>query len=98
MFYRLQRGEIKLSPFPPIHPSSSPCNVVPLFKLPVENNKHPNFELRGGGGMWVVLFSEVTLFEYNVSTTLSLIVYLCKLTLDYSRKKSTSFRLMARFF
>ena len=25
-------------------PPSPPCNVVPLFELPVENNKHPNFE------------------------------------------------------
>ena len=24
--------------------SSTPCNVVPLFKLSVGNNKHPNFE------------------------------------------------------
>ena len=23
---------------------SPPCNVVPLFKLLIENNKHPNFE------------------------------------------------------
>ena len=90
-------GNKAFSP-PPPHPSIIPCNVVPLFKLPVENNKHPNFELRGGGGMWIVLFSEITLFEYNVSTTLSLIVYRCKLALDYLRKKSTSFHLMARFF
>ena len=25
-------------------PPSPPCNVVPLFELPIENNKHPNFE------------------------------------------------------
>ena len=43
---------------------------MPLFELPVENNKHPNFEWRG-----VVSFlCEVTLFEYNVSTSLSPIV------------------------
>ena len=29
---------------------------------------HPNFEWRGGGGVWIVLLSAVTLFEYNVST------------------------------
>ena len=29
--------------------SSPPCNVVPMFKLPIENNKHPNFERRGQG-------------------------------------------------
>ena len=43
---------------------------MPLFEVPVENNKHPNFEWRG-----VVSFlCEVTLFEYNVSTSLSPIV------------------------
>ena len=48
------RGENKdSSPYPP-------CNVVPLFELPVENNKHPYFEWRGGGGFFL---SEVTLFE-----------------------------------
>ena len=30
-------------------PPSPPCNVVPLCKLPLENNKHPNFEWRGQG-------------------------------------------------
>ena len=30
-------------------PRSSPCSVVPLFELPLENNKHPNFEWRGWG-------------------------------------------------
>ena len=29
-------------------PPSPPCNVVPLFELHTENNKHPNFEWRGG--------------------------------------------------
>ena len=28
-------------------PQSPPCNVVPLFELPLKNKKHPNFE--GGG-------------------------------------------------
>ena len=56
--------------FPPSHPG----NVVPLFELPLENNKHPNFEWRGRGGVWILMFSEVTLFEYNVSTILSPIV------------------------
>ena len=28
---------------------SPPYNVVLLFKLPVENNKHPNFECREEG-------------------------------------------------
>ena len=30
-------------------PPSAPCNVVPLLKLPLENNKQPNFEWRGQG-------------------------------------------------
>ena len=55
-------------------PPSPPCNVVPLFELRIENNKHPNFVWRGGGGVWILLFSEVTLFEYNVSIILSPIV------------------------
>ena len=40
------------------------------FELPTENNKHP---MNGGGreGLQILLFSEVTLFEYNVSTILS---------------------------
>ena len=63
------KGENKAFP-----PPSRPCNVVPLFKLPIENHKHPNFEWRGGGGVWILLFAEVTLFECNVSTTLSPIV------------------------
>ena len=36
-------GNIAFSPpFPP-------CSVVPMFELPIENNKHPNFEWRGQG-------------------------------------------------
>ena len=62
------KGENKAPPPPP----SPLCNVVSLFELPVENNKHPYFEWRGGGGL--VFFSEVTLFEYNVSTILTPIV------------------------
>ena len=37
------KGKIKLS-LPHL-----PCNVVLLFELPAENNKHPNFEWKGGG-------------------------------------------------
>ena len=54
-------------------PPSPQSNVVPLFELPIENNKHPNFEW--WGGVWILLFSEVTLFEYNVSTILSPFVW-----------------------
>ena len=32
-------------------PPSPPCNVVRLFKLPLENNKHPNFKWRGVHGL-----------------------------------------------
>ena len=53
-------------------PPSPPCNVAPLFELPIENNKTP--QLWDRGGVWILLFSEVTLFEYNVSTILSLTV------------------------
>ena len=65
----LQKEEISLflPPFPP-------CNIVPMFELPTENNKHPKFEWRGRGGRRIPLLSEVTLFEYDVSTILLLIV------------------------
>ena len=49
---------------------------VPMFELPKENNKHPNFEGGVRGGKRVLLFSEVTLFENNVSTILLPIVAL----------------------
>ena len=39
-----------------------------------DENKHPNFEWRGGGEAQILLFSEVTLLEYNVSTILLSIV------------------------
>ena len=32
--------------FPPPSPL---CNVVLMFELPIENNKHPNFDWRGQG-------------------------------------------------
>ena len=67
--FRTSKGE-KIA-FPPPYP---PCNVVPLLKLPLENKKHPNFEWRGQGRGVDSYASEVTLFEYNVSTILSPIV------------------------
>ena len=63
------KGEKIMFPHP-----SPPCNVVPLFELPLENKKHPNFEWRGQGRGVDSYVSEVTLFEYNVSTILSPIV------------------------
>ena len=68
VFWTLEGEEIA---FPPPSP---PCNVVPLFELPLENKKHPNFEWRGQGRGVDSYVSEVTLFEYNVSTILSPIV------------------------
>ena len=68
------KGENKAFP-----PPSSRCNVVSLFELPKENNKHPTFEWRGVGrgvDLLIFLFSEVTLFEYIVSKIPSLIVSL----------------------
>ena len=67
--FRTSKGE-KIA-FPPPSP---PCNVMPLFELPLENKKHPNFEWRGQGRGVDSYASEVTLFEYNVSTILSPIV------------------------
>ena len=43
---------------------------MPLCELPVENNKHLNFEWRGGGGVRIVLFPEVPPLGDNVSTIL----------------------------
>ena len=68
-FYWLQK-EKKIAFLPP----SPPCNVLPMFELPKEKTNTP--VLNGGdrGGVRIVLFSEVTLFECNVSTILSPIV------------------------
>ena len=67
-FFFLLQSENKAFP-----PPSPPCNVVLLLTLPVENNKIPQLwmdERDGGRGGWIVLFSEVTLFEYTVSKVL----------------------------
>ena len=72
MLYWLLEGKIKLFLLP-----SPTCNVVPLFEIPIVNNKHLNFEWRGGGGVLIPAFVLCSyLFEYNVSTILSPIV--CK--------------------
>ena len=63
------------SPPPPTTHPYYPCNVVPLFELPAEK-KHHTLNWGEGGGVLLVLFSEVTLF---VSTILLLIVtFRCK--------------------
>ena len=46
LFYVLLTSKGGNIAFPPPSP---PCNVVPMFELPIENNKHPNFEWRGQG-------------------------------------------------
>ena len=46
LFYVLLTSKGGNIAFPPPTP---PCNAVPMFKLPVENNKHPNFKWRGQG-------------------------------------------------
>ena len=63
MFCQLSEKEyIELSP-----PPSSLRNDLLLLQIhvPVEDNKHPNFEWRGGGRVWIVLFSKVIPFEDN---------------------------------
>ena len=79
MFYGLQKEEIQLSP---------PCNVVPLFQLPIENTP----TLNGGdrGGVRILLFCEVTLFTYNVSTILSPIEALIHVHSQHVHVRSTS--------
>ena len=51
-------------PFP-----APPCNVGLLFELLVGNKEHPSFG-GVGAGVWIVLFSEVTLFKESVLTVL----------------------------
>ena len=54
------------------HPSMQSCAAV---RATYRNQQtRPLLWVRGWGGVWILLFSEVTLFEYNVSTILSLIV------------------------
>ena len=67
--FRTSKGEKIAFPLP-----SPPYNVVPLYELPLENKKHPNFKWREQGRGVDSYVSEVTLFEYNVSKILSPIV------------------------
>ena len=50
-FYWLQKGEYSFS-----HPSL-PCNVVPLFELPLKNNKLLNFKWGVRGEVWILFIS-----------------------------------------
>ena len=77
MFYGLQKGKGESKAF---HPPSPPYNVVPLFQLPTEGNKDPNCEWSGVGRGVDFCFSEVTLFEFNVSTIILLLIEDIKLT------------------
>ena len=74
MLYWLQKEEIQLFLPHPLHPILCQC----LSNLQ-KNNKHPNFEWRGRGGVWIFLFSEVTQCEYNVLT----IIFCCRLLVEY---------------
>ena len=58
--------------FPPPFP---PCHVVQMFLSYLRKTTNTP-SLNGGerGGVWNLLFSAVTLFEYNVSTILSPVV------------------------
>ena len=64
------KGENKAFP-----PPSPPCHVVQMFLSYLQKTTNTP-SLNGGerGGVWNLLFSEVTLFEYNVSTILSPVV------------------------
>ena len=77
MFYGLQKGKGESKAF---HPPSPPYNVVPLFQLPTEGNKDLNCEWSGVGRGVDFCFSEVTLFEFNVSTIILLLIEDIKLT------------------
>ena len=74
MFCGLQKGKMKLFLLHPL------CEMLCCCLRHLQLTKpHPNFEWsrvwRGGGGwMLIVLFSEATPFEDNVSTILSWIV------------------------
>ena len=81
------RGENTAFPLP-----SPPCNTVLLFKLPIENNKHPNFEWRGGDrGVDSFVLCSYPIWVH-VSTILSLIVWIAKW--PYMLKKTNSTHLL----
>ena len=63
MLYWLQKEEIQLFLPHPLH--AMLCQCLSYLQ---KTTKHPNFEWRGSGGVWIFLFSKVTQFEYNVST------------------------------
>lgn len=71
MFCQVKKGKIRLFVPHPLH--------AVLCRSVVENNKHPNLQIKrrsegGGGGVQIVLFSEVTPFEDYDSTILLAIV------------------------
>ena len=67
LFYVLLTSKGVNIAFPPPSP---PCNyVVPKFKLPTETTNTPTLNGGDRGMVWILLFSDFTLFEY-VSTIL----------------------------
>ena len=71
MFCQVKKGKIRLFLPHPLHAVLCHCSRL----LPVENNKRPNLQIeRRSGGVQIVLFSDVTLFEDNDSTILLAIV------------------------
>ena len=52
--FRTSKGEKVAFP-----PPSPPCNVVPLFELPLENKKHPNLNGGDRGGVWILTFQKL---------------------------------------
>ena len=68
MFFQLKKKENKAFLPPP-----PPCNLVPLYALPVEMTNTSTL-IQGGGRGVDCVFSEVTLFGYNVSTIFLLIM------------------------
>lgn len=71
-----KKGKIK-----PASPTPNPfLRIFALFEHPAENNKHPDFEWRGGWGVWIVLFFAATPSEDSAPIILSSIR-------DYEGKK-----------
>ena len=86
MFCWLKKEKIKFS-----SPPSPPCNVVPLFELPEENNKHPNFEWRVGEGGKGVDGSVLRSYPANALTILSPIVWVANMTIQPKENWLNSF-------
>ena len=74
MLCRIRKGKIKLSLPLYLHAMPSCCsNNMYLYVTWEPYSPQLCMELKEGGGVWIVSFSEVTPFEESVSTILSLI-------------------------